>query len=277
MKRIHIAVACVAAMLMLPGFRPAGFMPDEVNPAIVLAENDGMNARAERYVKLVLAMGQHDADYVDAFYGPPEWRKEAEAAKRPLAAIDADAGAILKELAAAPPAASADEMTRLRHQYLMKQLQALRARVGMLQGKKLTFDEEAKALYDAAPPTRAEAEFQKTLAELEKRLPGDGPLIDRYDAFRKRFVVPKERLDEVFRAAIEGCRQRTLRHIELPRRIRHRQELERLQLVSRELPQHHPGEHRPADLYRSRDRPGVPRRVSGASCLQRAAGKEPRA
>jgi hypothetical protein len=217
MKRIHIAVACVAAMLMLPGFRPAGFMPDEVNPAIVLAENDGMNARAERYVKLVLAMGQHDADYVDAFYGPPEWRKEAEAAKRPLAAIDADAGAILKELAAAPPAASADEMTRVRHQYLMKQLQALRARVGMLQGKKLTFDEEAKALYDAAPPTRAEAEFQKTLAELEKRLPGDGPLIDRYDAFRKRFVVPKERLDEVFRAAIEGCRQRTLRHIELPK------------------------------------------------------------
>ena len=36
-------------------------------------------------MKLVLAVGQHDADYVDAFYGPPEWRKEAEAAKKPLA------------------------------------------------------------------------------------------------------------------------------------------------------------------------------------------------
>ena len=37
-----------------------------------------MNRIAEPYVKLVLAVGQHDADYVDAFYGPPEWRTEAE-------------------------------------------------------------------------------------------------------------------------------------------------------------------------------------------------------
>jgi hypothetical protein len=217
MKRIHVVAACVAAMLMMPGFRPCGFVPDDLNPGIVLsAENDGMNAIAERYVKLVLAMGQHDADYVDAFYGPPEWRKEAEAAKRPLTAIDADAAAALKLLAAAPPAKDADELTMLRHQYLTKQLQALRARVAMLEGRKLTFDEEARALYDAAPPTHTEAEFQKTLAQLEKRLPGTGPLIERYDAFRKRFVTPKDRLDGVFRAAIDGCRQRTIRHVELP-------------------------------------------------------------
>src|SRR5918992_1203506 len=133
MKRIHIVAACIAAMLMMPGFRPSGFVPEEVNAAIVLsAETDGMNALAERYVKLVLAMGQHDADYVDAFYGPPEWRKEAEAAKPSLSAIDADAAAVLKLLAAAPPSKDAGELTTLRHQYLTKQLQALRARVVML-------------------------------------------------------------------------------------------------------------------------------------------------
>ena len=44
-----------------------------------------MNTIAERYVKLVLALGQHDADYVDAFYGPPEWKAEAERQKTPLA------------------------------------------------------------------------------------------------------------------------------------------------------------------------------------------------
>ena len=217
MKRIHIVASLIAAMLIMPGFRPSGFVPEELNPAIVLsAENDGMNALAERYVKLVLAMGQHDADYVDAFYGPPEWRKEAEAAKRPLTAIDAEAAGLLKLVAATPPPKGADELTRLRHQYLTKQLEALRTRVAMLQGKKLTFDQEAKALYDAVPPTHTEAEFQKTLAQLEKRLPGSGPLIDRYDAFRKRFVIPKEKLDDVFRAAIDGCRQRTIRHVELP-------------------------------------------------------------
>jgi hypothetical protein len=33
---------------------------------------DGMNTVAERYAHLVLALGQHDPDYVDAFYGPAE-------------------------------------------------------------------------------------------------------------------------------------------------------------------------------------------------------------
>ena len=30
---------------------------------------------AEQYVKLVLAMGEHDAAYVDAYFGPAHWRK----------------------------------------------------------------------------------------------------------------------------------------------------------------------------------------------------------
>jgi hypothetical protein len=34
-------------------------------------------AAAEQYVKLVLAVGHHDPDYVDAFYGPKEWRDAA--------------------------------------------------------------------------------------------------------------------------------------------------------------------------------------------------------
>src|SRR6266516_1847106 len=52
---------------------------------------DGMNAVAERYVHLVLALGQHDPDYVDAFYGPAEWKTQAEKEKKSLDAIDAEA------------------------------------------------------------------------------------------------------------------------------------------------------------------------------------------
>jgi len=51
------------------------------------AQDRSMNSLAEQYVRLVLAVGQHDADYVDAYYGPPEWRKEAEARKLPLTEI----------------------------------------------------------------------------------------------------------------------------------------------------------------------------------------------
>ncbi len=92
----------------------------------------------------------------------------------------------------------------------------MRARVGMLQGRKLTFDAESKALYDAVAPSHADEEFERVIADLDKRLPGQGSVHERYDTFRNRFVVPKEKLDGVFKAAIDGCRGRTLKHVTLP-------------------------------------------------------------
>ena len=184
--------------------------------ALTRAQDTTMNTLAERYVRLVLAVGQHDADYVDAYYGPPEWRKEAEAQKLPLPEIASRASTLSRDMAAAPPVPAGDEMPQLRRQYLTRQLEALRARVSMLTGTKLRFDEESKGLYDASAPTHTEADFADVLAQLDSKLPGTALLIDRYDAFRSRFVIPRERLDAVFKAAIDGCRSRTLRHITLP-------------------------------------------------------------
>ena len=184
--------------------------------ASMSAQTTTMNSLGERYVRLVLAMGQHDADYVDAYYGPAEWKREADAQKLPLIGIRSRAEALAREIANAPMPAGAEELQRLRRQYLSRQLEALRARAAMLLGTKLTFDEESKALYDAAAPHHAEAEFEKVLAELSAKLPGDGPLLDRYEKFRNRFVIPRERLDATFTAAIDGCRARTLKHITLP-------------------------------------------------------------
>ena len=61
----------------------------------------------------------------------------------------------------------------------------MRARIGMLQGKKLTFDEESLALYDAVAPVKPESEFQAVLKQLDARLPGEGSLIDRYDRYKQ--------------------------------------------------------------------------------------------
>ena len=180
---------------------------------------DPMRNVAERYVKLVLAVGQHDADYVDAFYGPPEWRKAAEAEKLPLVTIEQQAEALEKDIAvvtAASPVARDAELWGLRRQYLARQMAALRARVSMLQGKRLTFDEESRALYDAVAPTQTEAEFEDVLKQLEARLPGDGTLIERYDRFKQAFVIPTAKVDRVFREAIRACRDRTMAHVELP-------------------------------------------------------------
>jgi len=176
--------------------------------------NSPMNAIAEQYVKLVLAVGQHDAAYVDAYYGPAEWKAESERQKRPLADIDADAARAIQQAGAMP--AASDEPSRLRHEYLVKQLQALRARVRMLTGGTFSFDEESAALYDAVAPTHPESYFQAALDDLSRRLPGNGPLIDRYDAFRQSFIIPKDRLARVFDTAIAECRRRTGAHLTLP-------------------------------------------------------------
>ena len=180
---------------------------------------DPLRTVAERYVKLVLAVGQHDADYVDAFYGPAEWRKEAESAKMSLSAIDAQAAALETEVPAVggtPPRKSDAELWALRRQYLTRQLAALRSRVAMLTGKKMTFDEESLALYDAVAPVKPEAEFEAVLKQLEARLPGSGLLIERYDRYKQGFVIPKTRVDRVFQEAIRGCRQRSMGHVDLP-------------------------------------------------------------
>jgi len=59
---------------------------------------EGMNPVAERYAHLVLALGQHDPDYVDAFYGPADWKTQAEKEKKSLDAIGAEAAELLQEL-----------------------------------------------------------------------------------------------------------------------------------------------------------------------------------
>jgi hypothetical protein len=183
---------------------------------------DPLRGVAERYVKLVLAVGQHDADYVDAFYGPAEWRKQAEAAKVPLPAIDQQAAALEGEIPAAfgaiRPTKTESEVWMLRQQYLQRQIAALRSRVAMLQGKKMTFDEESRALYDAVAPVKPESEFAAVLKQLEARLPGDGSLIERYDRYKQGFVIAKSRVDRVFQEAIRSCKQRSLglTRVELP-------------------------------------------------------------
>src|SRR4030095_7843327 len=87
---------------------------------------DAMNAVAERYAHLVLALGQHDPDYVDAFYGPAEWKTKAEKEKKSLDVIGAEAAELSAILTKIPDAAtSGDEMLKLRREYLQNQISAL--------------------------------------------------------------------------------------------------------------------------------------------------------
>ncbi|MEN3340520.1 MAG: hypothetical protein V7647_4196 [Acidobacteriota bacterium] len=189
-----------------------GQSPAAGTPSTARARN--MDTMAAEYVRLVLAVGQHDHDYVDAYYGPASWKAEAAATKEELGTIAAKAADLSRAIDR--EAEPTDEMDRLRLQYLRRQMSSLSARVRMLGGERLSFDAESKALYDAVAPTLPESHFQQILDRLEKRFPGDGPLVERYDAFRREFVIPPSRLDAVFQKAIQACADRTRQHIPLP-------------------------------------------------------------
>ena len=107
-------------------------------------------------------------------------------------------------------------MLKLRREYLQKQISALAARVRMLKGEKLKFDDESRALYDAVAPTYRDSHFIQIIDQLEAKIPGSGPLWERYEKWRKPFVIPKDKLDAVFQAAIKECRARTAAHVALP-------------------------------------------------------------
>ena len=174
-----------------------------------------MNEIAERYVRLVLQVGAHDADFVDAYYGPEAFRPSG-GERRGLDGLLADAASLQADAAAVSPGPSAGELAHLRKDYLTHQLQAVHTRIRMLRGERFSFDEESRLLYDAEAPRNTEASFQSVLDELEGLLPGSGPLIDRYDAFRSQFVIAPARLDRVFTLAIDECRRRTAAKLALP-------------------------------------------------------------
>jgi hypothetical protein len=173
-----------------------------------------MKAAAETYVKLVLSVGEYDHDYVDAYFGPASWREEIKRSTPSLEDIRSSAQRVLEDLGNIP--ASTEEIVRLRQLYLTRQLQALLARLEMLQGRVFSFDEEAQALYDAAPPHHPESYFRTVLANLHGMVPGTGALAERYEGYRKGFVITPNRLDDVFQAAIRECRERTRQMIVLP-------------------------------------------------------------
>ncbi len=173
-----------------------------------------LDKTAENYAKLVLALGEHDPDYVDAYYGPAEWKAAATAEKKPLAEIGREATAAAGALGEMP--LPAEPMERLRQVYLQHQLAALAARVRLLGGTKMTFDEESRALYDAVAPTYPAEHFEKILAQLDGKIPGEGTLAARYEKWRGDFVIPKEKLDSVFQRAIAETRARTAAQIALP-------------------------------------------------------------
>ena len=177
-----------------------------------------MNSIAEEYVKLVLKIGQYDPVYVDAYYGPKEWKPAEQKLQFDSTVyneLSSAADSLLIELEELSEY-KATELETERYRFLYKQLFAVKTKIIILNGTRLPFDLESKAFYDATVPVQTEEYFQNALDELDEILPGKGDIGERINHFKKKFEIPKEKIKTVFDAAIQECRRRTSKYIELP-------------------------------------------------------------
>ncbi|MCL4278706.1 MAG: hypothetical protein KJZ60_03345, partial [Ignavibacteriaceae bacterium] len=108
-----------------------------------------MNSIAEGYVKLVLEVGKYDPNFVDAYYGPKEWKpKEGNIPFDSTANLKliSSADSLLNELELLSEY-NATELETLRYRYLYKQLFAVKTKIIVLNGSLLPFNLESRAFY----------------------------------------------------------------------------------------------------------------------------------
>jgi hypothetical protein len=202
-------VAAVAALALLA---LAGCGKPEPAPASQAAKLDPIG---RAFVSLALEVDNYDPGFVDAFYGPEEWRTAAKAKPRTAEQLKAEAQRLVSE-AEAVDAATLTPIEAKRRAYLIGQSKAAFTRLEMVGGKNLPFQDEAEALFGVRPELKPLESYDATLAKIDALAPGPGPLSERVDAFYKKYVVPADKQDAVMRAAIAECRKRTVAHIDLP-------------------------------------------------------------
>jgi hypothetical protein len=175
-----------------------------------------LNIVAEKYVRLGLYIGQYDDVFVDAYYGPDSLRPVEKAkAVFPKDSLLKQVNMLIEDLDPYMNNAE-DSLSQHRALWIHDQLMAFSRRIKIFSGEFGTFDEESKDLFGVAAPTFDEEHFKGIVNQLDAILPGKGSVVDRFQALANHFIIPKEKLDTVFRAAIAECRKRTLTHYALP-------------------------------------------------------------
>jgi len=161
------------------------------------------------YLRLAFQIDQLVPGFIDAYFGPPEWRAADEAdGAIPPADLRHNAEALLRDIASI-----SDDVRR---EWLAKQVTAMIATLRRVQGERLPFEEELRLVYDIQPQWADEREFEEALRAISDLLPGTEPLADRLEAWDARFNVPKERLLPLFIACRDETQRRTQQLFALP-------------------------------------------------------------
>jgi hypothetical protein len=168
---------------------------------------------ARDYVRLVLEIDAHESGYVDAYFGPDEWREAARKNPRARPELKAEAD----QLQAALGRYQTDDAELMqRAKVLRAGVSSARFRLDMIDGKRVKFVDEAERLFALRPVLKPLSAYDGVLKKIDALVPGEGSLASRVEMFRAQYAIPEARVSAVMEAAIAECRKRTLDHIKLP-------------------------------------------------------------
>ena len=161
-----------------------------------------MNDLVREYVRLGLRFDRLVDGFVDAFTGDPAVRGEVANEPRPdPAALAAAARALRADLPSSglPPE---------RVEFLDGQLAALEVSGRKLAGEQVGFVDEVESYFQVRIEPGDEGAYAAAHATLDALLPGDGPLPERYVAWRESEIVPPDRLEAAVHAFSSDLRDR---------------------------------------------------------------------
>ena len=165
----------------------------------------------QEFIRLALAIEEHLPGYVDAYFGPEEWKVSAtQDGKLPLPDLTERAARLANDIA------QADDMDAQRRDFLSRQVTAMRMSLRLLSGEMVSLAEEVDALYDIQPKWKDESIFNEAHTELDKILPGGGSLSERREAWKKSLEIPTEKVRELLPYIMDTLRERTRKKFDLP-------------------------------------------------------------
>jgi len=144
---------------------------------------------AAEYLRLGLRFDRLEEGFVDAFTGDPALRREVE--NEPPPQPRAMAAQARDLLAALPESGLPADRTA----FLTGQLAGLELSARKFAGDDINFVEEVTTYFQVRPEPGEPERYARAHAELDALLPGDGTLLERYAAFRRRDQCPPEKLE----------------------------------------------------------------------------------
>src|SRR3546814_18964607 len=112
--------------------------------------DDSLDEIAADYVQMTLEIGEREPGYVDAYYGPPEWRDAATAAPRSVENLARAAPSLAARMNAVD-SVTLEHLDQRHRAFLLAQLEAGPTRLPLLQRETLTIADDAQGLIGARP------------------------------------------------------------------------------------------------------------------------------